>query len=73
MGVSEFGGLIRDVRVYFKNIGFSNILHADIVALCYIISYTDLKHMLKLVQSVHITTHHFDDEICVIRQYMAKD
>jgi len=38
-----------------------------------IICYTDLKHTFQVVQSVDVTTLHFDNKIVVIRQYMASD
>jgi len=86
----RFGGLIRDfdgqfIRGFHGNIGYSNILHAEILALMHeiqicwdegmrhIICYTDSMHTIHLVQHVDISTHHCENEITIIRKYVAKD
>ena len=89
-GMAGFGGLIRDfdgqfIRGFHGNIGYSNILHAEILALMHeiqicldegtrhIICYTDFMHNIHLVQHADVSTHHYGNEITIIRKYMAKD
>jgi len=89
-GMAGFGGLIRDfdgqfMRGFHGNIGYSNILHAEILALMHgiqicwdeglrdIICYTDSMHTIHLVQYADVSTHHYGNEITIIRKYMAKD
>jgi len=73
------------VRGFHGNIGYSNILHAEILALMHgiqicwyeglrdIICYTDSMHTIHLVQYADVSTHHYGNEITIIRNYMAKD
>ena len=70
---------------FHGNIDYLNILHAKILALMHgiqicweeglkdIICYTDSMHIIHLVQHADISTHHYDNEIAIIRKYMAKD
>jgi len=87
--MAGFGGLIRDfdgqfMRGFHGNIGYSNILHVEILALIHgiqicwdeglrdIICYTDFMHTIHLVQYADVSTHDGND-IAIIRKYMAKD
>jgi len=89
-GMTGFGGLIRDsdgqfMRGFHDNIDYSNILHAEILALMHeiqicweeglgdIICYTDSMHIIHLIQHADVSTHHYGNEIAIIRKYMAKD
>jgi len=89
-GMEGFGGLIRDfggqfIYGFHGNIGYSNILHTEILALMHeiqicwneglrhIIYYTDSMHTIHLVQHVDVFTHHYGNEITIIRKYMAKN
>jgi len=64
--------------VWFSNIGYSNILYAEISALMHeiqicweeglrdIIGYTDSMNTIWLVQHVDVSTHHYENEITII-------
>jgi len=87
-GAARFGGLIRDhngkfIKGYYGSIGYSNVLHAEImtlfhgIQLCWeagfkdIISYSDSLQTIRLVQTADVRYHHYGNEI--IRQFLAKD
>lgn len=83
-GMADFGGLIRDSNggfmcAFYGNIVYSNILHAEILALlqgirlCWkedlrnIIYYIDSINTIHMVHHGDVFTHHYENEITTIR------
>nr|ABN06016.1 Polynucleotidyl transferase, Ribonuclease H fold [Medicago truncatula] len=82
--MADFGGLIRDSNggfmcAFYGNIVYSNILHAEILALlqgirlCWkedlrnIIYYIDSINTIHMVHHGDVFTHHYENEITTIR------
>jgi len=88
--MKDFGGLIRDsnrgfMHGFHGNIGYSNILHVEILILLHviricwedglrnIICYNDFIHTIRLVHHVDVFTQHYENEIDTIKKYMDID
>jgi ribonuclease HI len=89
-GISRFGGLIRNsfgawVQGFVGNIGFSNILHAELLAVYYGLTmaweldikelwcYSDSKTVIKLLSDSVNPWHHYAAIIHNIKDLLAKD
>lgn len=88
--MTYFGGLIRDSNggfmcEFYGNIGYSNILHVEMLALLHgiqlcwnevlrnIICYIDSINTIHLVHYANVFIHHYENDIATIRKYMSKD
>lgn len=85
-----FGGVIRDHNGVFKkgfygSVGYSNILHAELMALflgislCWelgfrkVMCFTDSLNVLKLIEDGDHNFHSFGNEIALIRGMLRRD
>ncbi|CAJ2652542.1 unnamed protein product [Trifolium pratense] len=89
-GISGFGGLIRNrdgvwVHGFVGNIGFSNILHAELLAIYYglvlawdfgfteLWCYSNSKSAIKLISETVNTWHRYAAIIHNIKELLARD
>lgn len=73
------------MRGFYSNIGYSNILHVEMLALLHgiqlcwnevfrnIICYIDSINTIHLVHYANVFIHHYGNEIPTLRKYMSKD